>query len=132
MLSIASKTLRTAVPIAAAALYIQIGSAAAAGARIDFQQQVAGVLAGTSAHRAVVRPTAAGPDRRERDADTQAFVRRLLCGIGIAHRADADSGLQPRSTGPLEIADRAIPPDDEQRSVRRLLLGEHTPVRGAL
>jgi len=126
------KTLKSTVAVASAALFLQIGGAAAAGARGDFQQQVRQVLAGTPARPVRARPDSLSADRLEGDSDAQAFARGLLLGVSVSHRGVAASVKRRQPESALQVARLDDPGDDAQKSVRQLLLGQHAPVHGAL
>src|SRR5512146_463222 len=97
------KTLKSAVAIASAALFIQIGSAAAAGPRRGLQQQVRRVLTGTPASPSIARPDSGRPDPLDRDTDAQAFVRRLLLGVSVSRPTVAASVTRPQPNGAIEV-----------------------------
>lgn len=126
------KTLKSTVAVASAALFIQIGSAAAASPRGDFQQQVRRVLTGIPASPSIARPDSGRPDRLDRDTDAQAFVRRVLLGVSVARSAAADSVRRPQAKGALEVTRSTSTGEDAQTTVRQVLLGRRASVRGAL
>ena len=127
-----TRRLSTALPIAAAALFIQIGSAAAASPQVDFQQQVRDVLTGSIAAHAIPHPDPDPANAVRSNPGAQQFAQQLLLGWSASHlgRAQAmkpklqaeasDSSQKPRADG------------DFQATVRQSLLGESTSSRGAL
>lgn len=124
--------LKSSVAVASAALLIQIGSAAAASPRGDFQQQVRQVLSGTPARPAIARPGSHPADRLDGNTDAQAFVRGLLLGVRVSHSGAADSDKRRQPKANLEAARGTNPVEDEQASVRQVLLGQHAAMHGAL
>lgn len=123
-------TLKNSVAAASAALFIQIGSAAAATQARDFQQQVRKVLTGTLVSPPAARPDSRRPDPHDRNADTQAFVRGLLLGVSSSYRATTDE--RPRPKGALRVARSTTTDEDTQSAVRQVLLGQHASMEGAL
>ena len=126
------KTLKSTVAAASAALFLQIGSAAAASPRGDFQQQVRRVLTGAPARPSIGHPDSGRPDPLDRHTDAQAFVQRLLLGVSISRPADADSVRRPQPKGALGATRSTNTDEDAQATVRQLLLGQHASMRGAL
>jgi hypothetical protein len=114
-----------------AALFVQIGSAAAASPPSDFQQQVRRVVAGTGASRSAPHAVPADVARPGRDGDAQAFVQRLLLGVTAAPPATLHAARRPAPAAGLQLARNAAAADP-QASVRRLLLGRDPALRGAL
>jgi hypothetical protein len=122
----------TALAIAAAALFIQIGSAPAASPQVDFQQQVRNVLTGSIAAHAVPHfgtdPATPGGS----NFDAQQFAQQLLLGWSVAHLGRAQA---PKQNLQAEASDASLKPDadeDFQSTVRQSLLGESASSRGAL
>ena len=119
------------LPLAAAALLIHIGTAAAAGAQNDFQRQVSAVLAGNIATHA----TQANSTREETSgtkADAQEFARQLLLGWSVSHPGRARSATESRSRTAAALTRRASPArDDFQSTVQRFLQGQKSAARSA-
>ncbi|MGH7105231.1 MAG: hypothetical protein ACREFT_01840 [Acetobacteraceae bacterium] len=129
-MSLIVKALKSTVAIACAAVFVHIGSAAAASPPVDFQQQVRRVLDGTLAIPSNVRPDSSSP--LDRDINAQAFVRRLLLGVSISTTGAADPVKRPQRTAALEMPESASALGDTQATVRQLLLGQHASMRGGL
>lgn len=125
-------TLKNMVAVASAALFVQIGSAAAASPRGDLQQQVRQVLTGALASRPTARPYSTGPDALDRSVDAQAFVQRLLLGVRVSYPVATDSSERPQPKGALHAATGTSSDEDVQATVRQVLRGEHASMRGAL
>jgi hypothetical protein len=116
------KTIALPLAIASATLLVQIGSAAAASPRADFQQQVRQVLAGTIAGRSVPHSEPGRADPPGHEADAQASMRRLLLGVSVA----------PLTAAAPELARSSGGHEDLQASVRQLLLGQRASLRTVL
>jgi hypothetical protein len=115
---------------AAAALFIQIGSAAAASPPVDFQQQVRSVLTGSIAAHAIPHSDADPTNTFGWNSDAQQFAQQLLLGWSVAHRAQA-----PKENLQAETSNASRRPhadEDFQLTVRQSLLGEGVSSRGAL
>lgn len=119
------------LPLAAAALLIHIGTAAAANAQSDFQRQVSSVLAGNIATHA----TQASSTREETSgttADAQEFARQLLLGWSVSHPGRARSATESRSRTAAAVTRQTSPAqDDFQSTVQRFLQGQPSTARGA-
>jgi hypothetical protein len=122
----------TALAVTAAALFIHIGSAAAAGPQIDFQQQVRDVLTGSIAAHAI-RHSGAGPANAVRStSDAQLFARQLLLGWSVSHLGRARE-TKPSLQAKASDSSRKTPANEDfQSTVRQSLLGESASSRGAL
>ena len=127
-----TRRLSTALPVAAAALFIQIGSAAAGSPQVDFQQQVREVLTGNIAAHAIRHSDADPANAVRSNSDAQQFAQQLLLGWSVSHlgRAQATkSNLQAKASG----SSHKMPADEDfQSAVRQSLLGESASSRGAL
>jgi hypothetical protein len=127
-----TRRLSTALPIAAAALFIQIGSAAAASPQVDFQQQVRDVLTGSVAARAIPHSDADPANAVRSNSDAQQFAQQLLLGWSVSHLGRARV-VNP--TLQAEVSDSSQKPradEDFQSTVRQSLLGVSASSRGAL
>src|SRR5579872_2767216 len=80
-----TQSLTRTLPLAAAALLIQIGSAAAASPKVDFQQQVRDVLTGGIATHANRHPSADPESASRSNPNAQEFARQLLLGWSVSH-----------------------------------------------
>jgi hypothetical protein len=127
-----TRRLSTALPIAAAALFIQIGSAAAASPQVDFQQQVRAVLTGSVAAHAIPHSEADPANAIRSTSDAQLFAQQLLLGWSVSHlgRTQATKPtLQAKASG----SGQKTPVDEDfQSTVRQSLLGGSASSRGAL
>ena len=127
-----TRRLSTALPIAAAALFIQIGSAAAASPQVDFQQQVRDVLTGSIAARAIPHSDADPANAVRSNSDTQQFAQQLLLGWSVSHLNRAQA-MKPKLQAEASDSSRKPQADaDFQSAVRQSLLGVNASSRGAL
>jgi hypothetical protein len=120
------------LPVVAAALFIQIGSGAAASPQIDFQQQVRDVLTGSVAVHAIAHSDADPANAARSTADAQQFALQLLLGWSASHlgRATvAQPKLQAKASGSSQ---KPKADEDFQSTVRQSLLRESASSRGAL
>jgi len=127
-----TRRLSTALPVAAAALFIQIGSAAAASPQVDFQQQVREVLTGSIAAHAIPHSDADPANAVRSHPDTQEFARQLLLGWSVSH-VGRSQATKPKLQA--EVSDSSQKPradEDFQSTVRQSLLGVSASARGAL
>jgi hypothetical protein len=127
-----TRRLGTALPIAAAALFIQFGSAAAASPQVDFQQQVRDVLTGSIAAHAIPHSDADPANPVRSNPDTQQFAQQLLLGWSVSHLGRAqvvNPKLQVEVSGSRQ---KSRADEDFQSTVRQSLLGESASSRGAL
>lgn len=128
-----TQSLSRALPIAAAALFIQIASAAAASPQLDFQQQVRDVLTGSTATHANAHSDADPANAARSSPDAQEFARQLLLGWSASH-VGAQATKQKAQALASESESTQVPQSDEdfQSNVRGVLLGERAASRGAL
>jgi hypothetical protein len=127
-----TRRLSTALPIAAAALFIQIGGAAAASPHVDFQQQVRDVLAGSIAAHAIPHSDADPANAVRSTSDTQLFAQQLLLGWSVSHLGRVQA-TKPKLQAKAPDSSQKTPADgDFQSTVRQSLLGESASSRGAL
>ena len=126
-----TQSLSRALPVAAAALFIQIGSAAAASPQVDLQQQVRNVLTGSIATHAIPRSDADAANAVRSNPDTQAFARQLLLGWSVSH-VGAPATKQKVQALASESTQRPQSDEDFQSTVQEVLLGEHASSRGAM
>ena len=127
-----TKPLSRALPIAAAALLIQIGSAAAASPQVDFQQQVSNVLAGNIAAHAIAHSDAAPPNAVHSTSDVQQFAQQLLLGWSVSHPGRTQARKQKLQADASDSSQKLGAQEDFQSTVRQSLLGESASSRGAL
>jgi len=127
-----TRRLSTALPLAAAALFIRTGSAAAAGPQVDFQQQVRDALTGRVAIHAIPRADADPANSVRSNSDAQQFARQLLLGWSISHLGRTHA-TAPKLQAKASDSGRKITADEDfQSTVRQSLLGESASSRGAL
>ena len=126
-----TQSLSRGLPLAAAALFIQIGSAAAASPQVDLQQQVRNVLTGSIATHAIPRSDADAANAVRSNPDTQAFARQLLLGWSVSH-VGAPATKQKVQALASESTQRPQSDEDFQSTVQEVLLGEHASSRGAM
>jgi hypothetical protein len=127
-----TRRLRTALPIAAAALFIQIGSAAAASPQVDLQQQVRDVLTGSIAAHAIPHPEADSANAVRSTSDAQLFAQQLLLGWSVSHLGRTRA-TKPKLQAKASDSSQKTPADEDfQSTVRQSLLGESASSRGAL
>ena len=127
-----TQSLSRALPIAAAALFVQIGSAVAASPRGDIQEQMREVLSGSIATHAIRPSESRSTNVVASDPDAQEFARELLLGWSASHVGHAKA-TKPRLQA-AAVASSQTPRADEdfQSTVRQSLLGERASSRGAL
>ncbi len=121
-----------ALPIAAAALFIQIGSAAAASSQVDFQQQVRDVLTGSNAAHAIAHSGADPANAVRSTADAQQFTQQLLLGWSVSHLGHAQVTKPTLQAKASDSSQKPQAEEDFQSTVRQSLLGESASSRGAL
>ena len=126
-----TQSLSRALPIAAAALFIQIGSAAAASPQVDFQRQVRDVLTGSIAAQATPHSDADAANAARSNPDAQEFARQLLLGRSVSH-VGAQATEQKVRAFASEATQRPQWDEGFQSTVQEVLLGEHASSRGAL
>lgn len=125
-----ARRLGTALAAAAAALFTQIGSAAAASPQIDFQEQVRGVLTGSIAAIPHSDPDPANGVRSNSGA--QQFAQQLLLGWSVSHLGRTQASRQTLQAKASESTQRPQSDEDFQSTVQEVLLGAHASSRGAL
>jgi hypothetical protein len=127
-----TRRLSTALPIVAAALFIQIGSAAAASPQVDFQQQVRNVLTGSIAAHAIAHPGADPANAVRSTSGAQQFAQQLLLGWSVSHlkRTRATKPMLQAKT--FDSSQKTQADKDFQSTVRQSLLGESASSRGAM
>ena len=121
-----------ALPLVAAALFLHVGSAAAASPQGDIQQQMRDVLTGSAAtHAPSVGLDPANAVRVSGDA--QDLVRQVLAGWSVSHarRAQASQHKQQIATS-KSSHESQTEEEDFQSAVQRSLLGDRAVLRGAL
>lgn len=126
-----TQSLSRALPIAAAALFIQIGSAAATSPQVDFQQQVRDVLTGSIATHAIPHSDADAANAVLSNPDAQEFARQLLLGWSVSH-VGTQAAKQKVQALASESTQRPQSDEDFQSTVRGVLLGERASSRGAM
>lgn len=127
-----TRRLRTALPLAAAALFIQIGSAAAASPQVDFQQQVRDVLTGNIAAHAIAHSDADPANPVRATSDAQQFAQQLLLGWSVSHLGRVEVAKPKLQAKASDSSRKPQVDEDFQSTVRQSLLGEGPSSRGAL
>jgi hypothetical protein len=127
-----TKSVSRAIPVAAAALFLHIGSAAAASPQGDIQQQMREVLTGSNATRAIPHSEADAATAVRSNVDTQAFARQLLLGWSVSQVGRANTTKQPLQAEASESGQQAAADEDFQSTVRQSLLGRRASSRSAL
>ena len=127
-----TRRLSTALPLAAAALFIQIGSAAAASPQVDFQQQVRDVLTGSVAAHAIPHSDADPANAVRSNSDAQQFAQQLLLGWSVSHPGRAQATKPTLQAKASASSQRPQAHEDFQSTVRQSLLGESASSRGGL
>ena len=125
-------SLSRALPIAAAALFIQIGSAAAASPQVDFQQQVRAVLTGSIAAHAIAHPAADPANAARSTPDAQQFAQQLLLGWSVSHPGRTQATKPKLQAKASDSSQKTSADEDFQSTVRQSLLGGSASSRGAL
>lgn len=118
--------------VAAAALFIHIGSVAAAIRQGDIQQQMREVLTGSIATHAISHSESDTANEAHSSVDTQALVRRLLLGWNAFHVGRAKVTTQEWQAQSADPSQKSQADEDFQWKVQRVLLGESASLRGAL
>ena len=127
-----TRRLSTALSIAAAAFFIQIGSAAATSPQVDFQQQVRDVLTGSIAAHAIPHSDTDPANALRSTSDAQQFAQQLLLGWSVSHLGRAQP-TKPKLQAKASGSSQKTPADEDfQSTVRQSLLGERASLRGAL
>ena len=127
-----TRRLSTALPVAAAALFLQIGSAAAASPQADFQQQVREVLTGSIAAHAIPHSDADPANAVPSNSDTQRFAQQLLLGWSVSHVGRVQMTKPNLQAEASASSQKPRADEDFQSTVRQSLLGERASSRGAL
>ena len=127
-----TQSLSRALPIAAAMLFLQVGSAAAASPQGDIQEQMREILSGSVATHTIHPSESRSTDVVASDPDAQEFARQLLLGWSASHLENAKA-TKPRLQA-AAVASGQTPRSDEdfQSTVRQSLLGARASSRGAL
>lgn len=126
-----TRRLGTALAVAAAALFLQIGSAAAASPQVDFQREVKNVLTGSIAARAIPHLDADRAITVGSKSDAQQFAQQLLLGWSVAHVGGAQAPKQNLQAEASDASLKLHAGEDFQSKVRQSLLGESVSSRGA-
>ncbi|MHB8814806.1 MAG: hypothetical protein ACYDAE_16240 [Steroidobacteraceae bacterium] len=126
-----TRRLSTALPIAAAALFIQIGSAAAASPQVDFQQPVRDVLTGSIAAHAIPHSDADPANAVRSTSDAQLFAQQLLLGWSVSHLGRTQATKPKLQAKASDSSQKTLADEDFQSTVRQSLLGESTSSRDA-
>lgn len=126
-----TRRLSTALPVAAAALFIQIGSAGAASPQVDFQQQVRDVLTGSIAAHAIPHSHADPANAVRSTSDAQQFAQQLLLGWSVSHLGRAQATKPKLQAKAADTSQKPQVHEDFESTVRQSLLGESAS-RGAL
>lgn len=126
-----TRRLSTVLPIAAAALFLQIGSAAAASPQVDFQQPVRDVLTGSIAAHAIPHADADPANGVPSNSDTQRFAQQLLLGWSVSHLGRAQATKPRLQAKASDSSQKTSVDQDFQSTVRQSLLRESASSRGA-
>jgi hypothetical protein len=127
-----TQSLSRALPMAAVALFVQIGSAVAASPQGDIQEQMREVLSGSVATHANQPSESRSTDVVRSDPDAQEFARQLLLGWSVSHAGHAKAPKQNLRAEAVESSQTPRADETFQSSVRQSLLGERASSRGAL
>jgi hypothetical protein len=127
-----SHSLYLVLPIAAAALFIRIGSAVAASPPGDIQEQMREVLSGSIVAHATQHSESASRDAVPSDPNAQEFARQLLLGWSVSHAGGAKRTKQRLQAEEVHSSQKPQADEDFQSTVRQSLLGESASVHGAL
>lgn len=127
-----TQSLSRALPIAAAALIMHIGSAAAASPQGDIQQQMRDVLTGSTATHAIAHSESDPATAVRSNVDAQAFARQLLLGWSVSQVERANATKQKLQAEASESSQQSQSDDDFQSTVRQSILGERASSRSAL
>ncbi|HEX3844861.1 MAG TPA: hypothetical protein VHV80_10895 [Steroidobacteraceae bacterium] len=127
-----TQSLSRALPIAAAALFVQIGSAVAASPQGDIQEQIRKVLSGSIATHTIRPSESRSTNVVASDPDAQEFARQLLLGWSVSHAGHAKAPKQNLRAEVVESGQTPRAEESFQSSVRQSLLGEGASSRGAL
>lgn len=127
-----TQSISRALPLAAAALFIHIGSAAAASPQGDIQQQMRDVLTGSIATHATAHSESDPATAVRSNVDAQAFARQLLLGWSASQGERANATKQKLQAEASESSQQSQSDDDFQSTVRQSILGERASSRGAL
>lgn len=119
------------LPIAAAALLIHIGAAAAATPHSDFQHEVSAVLAGNVVTHSSLQASSRREETSATQTDAQQFVRQLLSGWSVSHPGRPRSVTQSRSRSADVSRGESPAQGDMQSMVRQFLLGGKSAARTA-
>lgn len=123
---------RALLPLAAAALFLHSGSAAAADPQGDIQQQMRDVLTGGIATHVIPHSESDPAPAVGSDVDTQAFAQRLLLGWSVSHVGRVNTMKQKLQAKASASGQQPQADEDFQSTVRQSLLGEHASSPGAL
>ena len=113
--------------LAAAALVIHIGTAAAADSKGDIQQQVRELLSGTSTTHFVPRSGQSDSKATTPAVDSQESVKQLLLGATASRVRDAETISHSKvaaAPGNTELQQRPVARADIQAAMRQLLMGQ--------
>lgn len=127
-----SQSFSRVLPVAAAALFIHMGSATAATPQGDIQQQMRDVLTGRIAAQAIPHSAPDPTSAVRSNADAQEFVRQLLRGWSVSHAEGARAMEQKLQASASASSQKSQADDDFQSTVRQSLLGDRASSRGAL
>ena len=127
-----TRRLSAALPMATAALFIQIGSAAAASPQVDFQKQVRDVLTGNIAAHAIQHSDADPANAVRSNSNAQQFAQQLLLGWSVSHLGRIPAMKPKLHVEASGFVQKPRAEEDFQSAVRQSLLGESASSRGAL
>ena len=127
-----TRRLGRALPLAAAALFVHIGGAAAASPQGAIQDQMREVLSGSIATHAIPHSEAEPASTVRSNVDAQTSVRQFLLGWSVSHAGRTEAMKQKQQAEVSESSQEPQADEDFQSAVQRSLLGERASSRGAL
>lgn len=127
-----TQSISRALPLAAAALFIHIGSAAAASPQGDIQQQMRDVLTGSITTHAIPHSESDPAPAVRSNVDAQAFARQLLLGWSVSQAERVNATKQKLQAEASESSQSSRADEDFQSTVRQSIVGERASSRGAL
>lgn len=127
-----TRRLNRSLPLVAAALFVQIGSAVAASPQGGIQDQMREVLSGSIATRAIPYSEADPASAVRSNSDAQQFARQLLLGWSVSSLGRAHATKQKLQAEASESNRQPRADEDFQSTVRQSIVGERASSRGAL
>ena len=119
------KLFKSSLALAGAALFIHIGSAIAADATGDTQQQVRDFLTGANTAHSAAQSVSREGAVTSRTADGQEFIRQVLLGTA-GSRVTGSQVVDHTEVASIEAARQArrLSHSDTQAAVRQFLIGQ--------